>query len=223
MGAAILVLGKSGSGKSTSLRNFAPNEVGIFNVLGKPLPFRGGAKYPQITRPSYGDIIRGMKRNSRRAYVIDDSTYLMQNENFVRARETGYGKFTEMALHFQELVTAALATDEDTIVYFLHHTEEGVDGSEKVKTIGKMLEEKYCIEGAVPVVIDCVVQDGEHLFITKNNGTNLAKAPMDSLPDKMDNDLKAVDTMLRDYWGMKPLVDAEDTEAKADKAENEKE
>ena len=110
-----------------------------------------------------------------------------------------------MALPFQELINAAPATDEDTIVYFLHHVEEGADGTEKVKTIGKMLDEKYCIEGACPVVIDCVVIDGEHMFITKNDGTNLAKAPMGSLPDKMGNDLKEVDTMLRDYWGMRPL------------------
>lgn len=207
MGVAILVLGKSGSGKSTSLRNFQPDEIGVMNVLGKPLPFKGGARFPQAVRPSYGAIIKALRKNSLRAYAVDDSTYLMQNENFVRARENGYGKFTEMALHFQELINAALATDEDTIVYFLHHIEEGVDGTEKVKTIGKMLDEKYCIEGACPVVIDCVVQDGEHLFITKNNGTNLAKAPIDSLPDKMDNDLKAVDTMLRDYWGMKQIND----------------
>ena len=207
MGVAILVLGKSGSGKSTSLRNFKPDEIGVMNVLGKPLPFKGGARFPQAVRPSYGAIIKALRKNSLRAYAIDDSTYLMQNENFVRARENGYGKFTEMALHFQELINAALATDEDTIVYFLHHIEEGVDGTEKVKTIGKMLDEKYCIEGACPVVIDCVVQDGEHLFITKNDGTNLAKAPIDSLPDKMDNDLKAVDTMLREYWGMKQIND----------------
>lgn len=207
MGVAILVLGKSGSGKSTSLRNFKPDEIGVMNVLGKPLPFKGGARFPQAVRPSYGAIIKALRKNSLRAYAVDDSTYLMQNENFVRARENGYGKFTEMALHFQELINAALATDEDTIVYFLHHIEEGADGTEKVKTIGKMLDEKYCIEGACPVVIDCVVQDGEHLFITKNDGTNLAKAPIDSLPDKMDNDLKAVDTMLRDYWGMKQIND----------------
>lgn len=207
MGVAILVLGKSGSGKSTSLRDFAPEEIGIYNVLGKPLPFRGGARYQQVMRPSYGEIISGLRRNARRAYVVDDSTYLMQNENFTRAREAGFAKFTEMALHFQELIAAALATDADTIVYFLHHVEEGADGSEKVKTVGKMLDEKYCIEGACPVVIDCVVRDGEHLFVTANDGVNLAKAPMGSLPDTMPNNLKDVDAMLREYWGMRPLTD----------------
>ena len=209
MGVAILVLGKSGSGKSTSLRNFEPDEVGVFNVLGKPLPFRGGARFPQAMRPGYGTIISSLQQNKLRAYAVDDSTYLMQNENFARSRESGFGKFTEMALHFQELISAALATDNDTIVYFLHHTETDADGTEKVKTIGKMIDEKYCVEGAAPVVIDCMVQDGKHVFVTENNGTNLAKAPMGSLPPVMDNDLKQVDTALREYWGMKPIKDGE--------------
>ena len=84
-----------------------------------------------------------------------------------------------------------------------------MNGNEKVMTIGKMLDENWNIAGACPVVIDCVVEEGQHLFITANNGHNLAKAPMGSLPEKMDNDLKAVDTALREYWGMKPIKDVE--------------
>lgn len=207
MGVAILVLGKSGSGKSTSLRNFEPDEVGVFNVLGKPLPFRGGARFPQAMRPGYGAIISSLQQNKLRAYVIDDSTYLMQNENFARAKEKGYEKFTEFALHFQQLISACLATDNDTICYLLHHVEVDAAGNEQVKTIGRMLSEKFCIEGACPVVIDCEVRDGQHVFVTENDGTNLAKAPMWSLPPVMDNDLKQVDTALREYWGMKPIKD----------------
>ena len=209
MGVAILILGKSGSGKSTSLRNFASDEIGIFNVLGKPLPFKGGATFPQVKNCYYDQIIDALHRNTLRCYAVDDSTYLMQNENFNRAKEKGYDKFTEMAMHFQQLVSAALHTDENTIVYFLHHTDEDATGNEKVMTIGKMLDEKWNIAGACPVVIDCVVQDGQHVFVTANNGHNLAKAPMGSLPETMDNDLKAVDTALRKYWGMKPIKEKE--------------
>lgn len=205
MGTCVLVLGKSGSGKSTSLRNFSPDEVGIFNVLGKPLPFRGGAKFPQANLVDYRDIMAGLKRNSKKCYAIDDSTYLMANENFKRAKDKGYEKFTEMALHFQQLIAACLATDESTICYMLHHVETDAEGNEQVKTVGKMLSEKFCIEGACPVVIDCEVRDGQHVFVTENNGHNLAKAPMDCLPGVMDNDLKQVDTLLREYWGMEPL------------------
>lgn len=212
MGAVVLVLGKSGSGKSTSLRNFKPDEIGILNVLGKPLPFRGGATFEQIRRPNYGMVRKVLMKNTKRAYVIDDSTYLMANENFSRATETGYSKFIEIAQHFQQLLDTATATDENTIVYLLHHVDENADGSEKVKTVGKMIDEKYCIEGACPVVIDCRIIDGEHVFVTKNDGTNLAKAPMGSLPEVMPNDLKEVDTALREYWGMESITKPTDKE-----------
>lgn len=211
MGVTVLVLGRSGAGKSTSLRNFEPGEVGVFNVIGKPLPFR--KQLPRVDWPSYAAIEKKLGENKLRAYVIDDSTYLMQNDNFKRAKETGYGKFTNMAQAFQKLLLAALQTNDDTITYFLHHADTDENGREKVKTIGKMLDEKYCVEGAFPIVIDAVVRDGKHMFVTANDGVNLAKAPIDMLPAEMDNDLKAVDTMIRDYWNMKPLTENGDDNA----------
>lgn len=228
MGVCVLVLGKSGSGKSASLRNFEPDEVNVLNVLGKPMPFR--KKLPTISLTKYDALSRFdestgkmttsaydaaksvLRKNKVRAYIVDDSTYLMQNENFERSLEVGYGKFTEMSKNFQQLIDTALKTDADTIVYLLHHIEVDGEGGEHVKTIGKMLDEKYCIEGACPIVIDCRVVEGRHVFVTKNDGKNLAKAPMDMLPDVMDNDLKQVDTLIREYWGMAPLKDTEKKE-----------
>ena len=207
MGVSALILGYSGSGKSTSLRNFEPGEIGVFNVAGKPLPFR--KKLPLANRAGYSTILQTLRANKLRAYVIDDANYLMAFQNFAMARQTGYGKFTEMAVNFEQLLEAANATDDDTIVYFLMHPDLDEAGRMKPKTIGKMLDEKWNIAGACPVVIDCVVEEGQHLFITANNGHTLAKAPMGSLPEKMDNDLKAVDTALREYWGMKPIKDVE--------------
>jgi hypothetical protein len=211
MGNLIMVLGKSGSGKSTSLRNFAPDEVGVFSVAGKRLPFRG--ELPVVQHASYQRIAEIMAANRRRCYVIDDATYLMQLDNFARAKETGYGKFTDMAVSFQQLLQRASWTNEDTNVYFLMHPDTDDMGREKPKTIGKMLDEKLCVEGLFPIVIDARVVQGEdgrprHVFVTENDGSNLAKAPMGMLPPTMGNDLKAVDTAIRDYWGMAPIVDA---------------
>ena len=204
MGQCVLVLGNSGSGKSTSLRNFEPDEVGILNVMGKRLPFR--KNLPTVNHATYGAIQQALKRNARRAYVIDDSGYLMQLENFRRAKETGYAKFTEMALNFERLIEWATQTDDDTIVYLLHHYDDpDASGVRRPKTIGKMLSEKFNIEGACPIVIESTIIDGKHVFVTKGDGFNCAKAPMDMLPDVMDNDLKAVDTAIREYWGLKPL------------------
>lgn len=206
MGVCTLILGDSGSGKSTSLRNFAEGEVGIFNVMGKPLPFR--KKLTKADHADYETIMKSLAKNALRAYVIDDAGYLMSLENFARAKETGYTKFTDMAQKFERLIEAATKTDEDTIVYLFMHYDKDADGRMKPKSIGRMLDEKFCIEGACPIVIQSVIEDGKYRFVTKGDGFNAAKAPMDMLPDTMDNDLKAVDTAIREYWQMRPLADA---------------
>ena len=215
MGVCVLVLGRSGSGKSTSLRNFRPGEVGVLNVLGKPLPFRG--RLDSTDHPDYGMVRQCLASGRRRAWVVDDAGYLMANENFARARESGYQKFTDMAVSFQQVVSAATLAPRDSVTYLMMHSERGADGLEKPRVPGRMLEEKWCIEGACPVVIDCEVRDGRHVFVTANDGTNLAKAPMGMLPEVMDNDLRAVDAAIREYWGLAPLTD-DDKETKNEEA-----
>ena len=210
MGVAVLVLGESGSGKSTSLRNFEEGEVGILNVMGKPLPFR--KKMKLANHASYGTVQQTLKANNLRAYVIDDAGYLMQLENFRRIKETGYAKFSEMAQHFESLIEWSTQTDEDTIVYIMMHYDTDANGKMKPRTVGRMIDEKFCIEGACPIVIQSTIQDGKHVFVTKGDGINGAKAPMDMLPDVMDNDLKAVDTAIREYWDMGPLKEVEKEE-----------
>ena len=205
MGVSVLILGDSGSGKSTSLRNFEEGEVGIFNVMGKPLPFR--KKLTKADHANYGTIQQVLKANNLRAYVIDDAGYLMSLENFRRAKETGYGKFTDMALNFERVMEWSTQTDVDTIVYIMMHVDRDANGRIKPKTIGRMLDEKFCIEGACPIVIQSTILDGKHVFVTKGDGFNGAKAPMDMLPDVMDNDLAEVDRLIREYWQMKPLTD----------------
>lgn len=205
MGTLVMVLGESGSGKSTSLRNFEPDEVGIFNVTGKPLPFR--KKMQQAMIADYASIERTMKANNLRAYVVDDAGYLMQFDNFSRVQQTGFGKFTEMAKSFYDLLRCAMSTNQDTVCYFLLHPDRDDQGREKPKTIGKMLDEKLNVQGLFPVVLDCTVRDGRHVFVSKGDGFSLAKAPIDMLPDEMDNDLKAVDTAIREYWSLRPLTD----------------
>ena len=144
MGICVLVLGASGSGKSTSLRNFEPREVGVLNVLGKPLPFR--KRLDSMDHVGYARIRDVIVSGKRRAWVIDDAGYLMANENFARARETGYGKYTDMALNFQQLLNAATMAPPDTITYLMMHAETDQFGHETPKTVGRMLDEKYCID-----------------------------------------------------------------------------
>ena len=104
------------------------------------------------------------------------------------------------------MLETAMATDENTIVYILHHPDTDERGNVKPKTIGKMLDEKLCIEGLFPIVIGCEVRDGAHLFTVENDGYNLVKAPMGMFAETtFDNDLKAVDTAIREYYDMEPI------------------
>lgn len=202
MGICILVLGDSGSGKSTSLRNFEPDEVGVLNVMGKPLPFR--KKLNVANHANYGTVQQALKTNRLSCYVVDDAGYLMSMDNFRRAKESGYQKFTDMALSFQQVIATATSTDDDTTVYLMMHVDRDADGRMKPRTIGRMLDEKFCIEGACPIVLQSAIVDGKHVFVTRGDGFNAAKAPMGMLDDVMDNDLCAVDDAIRDYWGMAP-------------------
>ena len=197
-----MILGKSGSGKSTSLRNFAPDEVGVFSVAGKRLPFR--SELPMVQHASYQRIAEILAANKRRCYVVDDATYLMQLDNFARARETGYQKFTDMAVSFQQLLQRASWTSEDTNVYFLMHPDTDEAGREKPKTIGKMLDEKLCVEGLFDVILECEVVEGRHVFYTNERG--LAKTPLGMFEEQaVKNDLYEVERRLREFWGMAPL------------------
>lgn len=201
MGVPVLILGESGSGKSASLRNFEPNEVSIFNVASKPLPFR--KRLPVLNGATYGSIYGALNKPTKKAYVIDDSQYLMSFEELDRAKENGYGKFTEMALNFSGLVRWCInGLPQDIIVYFLHHTEITETGRIKAKTVGKMIDSKLTLEGLFSIVLLCQTDGMNHKFITQSDGFTTAKSPMEMFPKEIDNDLKLVDTTIREYYGM---------------------
>lgn len=204
MGVSVLILGHSGAGKSTSLRNFEEGEVGIFNVAGKPLPFR--KKLQKLDHATYNHIHNSLAKNALKAYVIDDANYLMAFQNFRLAKQSGYGKFTDMAVNFEQLLEAANNTDENTIVYFFMHPDYDDAGRMKAKTIGKMLDNQLTIEGMFPIVLLADRDDSGFSFVTQSDGSTPVKAPMGMFEEqKVDNDLRAVDTIIREYWGMAPL------------------
>lgn len=199
MGIPVLVLGESGAGKTTSLRNFEPDEIGIFNVASKPLPFR--KKLKKIDEASYGTIIKALSPPKLKKYVIDDSQYLLAFEMFNKAKETGYKKFTDMALNFKNLIDYIIKqTPPDVIVYFLHHTEKTEDGRIKAKTVGKMLDNHLTVEGLFSIVLLCVTDGMKHKFITQSDGSTTAKSPLEMFELEIDNDLKFVDKTIREYW-----------------------
>ncbi len=209
MGIPVLVMGASGSGKSASLRNFEPSEVGVFNVASKPLPFR--KKLATVNHADYNIIQKSLLANKLRSYVIDDSQYLMAFGLFARAKEVGYQKFTDCALNFYNMLALIRErTTEDTIVYLLHHTERDDMGYIKAKTSGKMLDNQLTLEGLFSIVLLAETDGKSHWFTTQSNGFTTAKSPMEMFAAKIDNDLKMVDTKIRQYYEFEEVKHAKD-------------
>lgn len=201
MGIPVLILGDSGSGKSSSLRNFKPEEIGVFNVAGKPLPFRSAL--PTVHNARYANITKMLAKPSKKVYVVDDAQYLMVFEAFSKAKETGYGKFTDMALNYYNLIQFVIQqTPPDLIVYFLQHTDRDENGRLHAKTLGKMLDSQLTVEGLFSIVLHCQTDGVRHFFATQSDGTSTAKSPMGMFEHEIDNDLKMVDATIREYWGL---------------------
>lgn len=212
MALPVLIIGRSGSGKTYSLKNFQPEEVGILSVEKGRLPFKSKLKVTRVAdfndtkhTPAQAnaakyswleDVIKGSKVKS---IVIDDSQYLLAGEFFDRAYEKGFDKYTAIGANFRSLIHFINnLPEDDKIVYFLHHSELADDGREKVKTIGKLLDEKLCIEGCFDIVIYC--QDQK--FFTQSNGQSVAKTPAGMFDLEIPNDLKSVDDAIRDYYNI---------------------
>lgn len=203
MGVPILIEGESGSGKSFAIKGLPPNETGIFSVEKGRLPFKGDFKVKK--RATYKDINSIFKDPKLKRYVIDDSQYLMVNALFDRAKETGYQKYTDLALDFRSLIhNVNYALPDDVIVYFLHHTETDPNtGKVKAKTVGKMIDQYLTLEGCFDIVLLADVDSDGHHFITQSDGYTTAKSPEGMFPTvKIANDLGYVDQCVREYWGL---------------------
>lgn len=201
MGIPVLILGASGSGKSTSLENFSENEVLVFNVAGKPFPFRKMLKV--INNAGYDNIGKILNKKEFKKYVIDDSQYLLAFDLFDRAKETGYGKFTDIAVRFYKMIRFVIdKMSKDVIVYFLHHSEETASGKIKAKTVGKMLDDQLTLEGLFSIVLLAETDGDKYYFVTQSDGYSTCKSPKEMFRKNIKNDLKVVDTIIRKYWNL---------------------
>ena len=203
MGIPVLILGESGSGKSTSLRNFDPNEIGVFNVGGKPLPFR--KKMKVINGATYNTIMKEFQKPNFKKYVIDDAQFLMSDQYFDNINTSdNFGLFKLIGCNFRGLIKFVIdQMPNDVIVYFLQHVEMSPTGIIKAKTMGKLLDEKDTIEGRCAIVLLCKSEKSKHFFVTQSEGVSTAKSPMDMFDSlEIDNDLKMVDQTIREYWNL---------------------
>lgn len=211
MSIVTMVLGESGTGKTTSLRNMDPAETLLIQAVKKPLPFRAtswqrfdreankSGNIFQTDRPA--DIIHLIQGTRRKVVVIDDFQYVMANEFMRRTSERGFDKFTEIGKNAWDILNAASSLPDDTRVYILSHVETTDQGRTKIKTIGRMLDEKITLEGMVTIVLRTLVRDGQYFFSTRNNGNDTVKTPMGLFESEViDNDLAAVDQAINSYY-----------------------
>ena len=205
MGRFILIYGKSGSGKSRSLKNFGEEEIFLANVIGKELPFRTQFKYVKVT-DSVDTIIAGLQRMPCKTAVIDDAGYLMTSQFMAgnsqpKKGSSSFDLYNDIADSFWRLIRAIKDLPEDVNVYVMLHEETNDYGDTRLRTIGKLLNEKVCIEGMSAIVLRCVTQGKEHFFRTQTDGNDITKSPEDMFPDeKIENDLKAVDERIREFY-----------------------
>lgn len=209
MSTSALILGESGTGKSTSLRNLDPAQTLLIQAIRKPLPFRSNDWKPIkdggniIVSDQAADIIKAMRKTTRPVIVLDDWQYILANEYMRRTDETGYQKFTDIGRKAWDILSAASDLDAGKRVYILAHTQSDEHGRSRIKTIGKMLDEKITPEGMFSIVLNTVVSNGNYLFATRNNGANTTKSPLGLFDDELiDNDLAAVDTAIFSYYGL---------------------
>lgn len=201
-----MIYGQSGTGKSTSFRNFTNDEVAIINVSGKPMPFRSDLK--TLSSNDYLTIAKWLPKIKQPSIIIDDATYLMVDEFMKRANEKGYEKYNVMAQNFSALIEQARQLPNDKIIYFVGHSEQMDDGREHFKTIGKMLDNYLTVEGKFTIVLKSVVRDGHYYFQTHNNGMDTVKSPMGMFDDDLiENDLKAVDQVIREYYNPQEVTE----------------
>lgn len=204
MAITVMILGESGTGKSTSIRTLDPRNVTMVKVVNKPLPYKLDEPYASVvTTDNYAQVKKTLRQAETDIIIIDDAQYLMSNEFMNRAMERGYDKFTEIALHFWEILNISNGLADNKRVYYLMHTELDQFGNEKVKTIGKLLDEKITLEGLVTIVLKTKVDKQGYHFTTHNSGSDTVKSPIGMFDTMLiDNDLYMVDKTIKDYYNL---------------------
>lgn len=212
MSIATLILGTSGTGKSTSLRNLDPQKTLLIQCIKKPLPFKGNGWKVKLTFKSDGNVIqssdpalieRAMRSLPHEVVVIDDYQAVMVNELMSRSSEKGYDKFTDIGKNAWNIFNAAGALAEHRRVYVLAHTQTDDFGNVRMKTVGKLVDQHIVPEGFFTIVLRTEVINGQYLFATQTNGQDCCKSPIDMFADRhIPNDLAEVDKTICDFYGI---------------------
>lgn len=207
----VVILGESGTGKSSSIRNLNPNETFIFNVLNKSLPFKGHKKLYNKDSNNYlesdkhSQILSYLSAiNERRPeiknIIIDDFSFLMNNEFMRRCKEKSFDKFVDMGSNMFAIMDLCKNLRDDLYCFILCHTEKNHAGIIQPRTVGKMTADYVGISERVSIVLHTQVIDRQYKFLTQFDGYSTAKSPMDLFDDLLiDNDLAFVIKAIDEY------------------------
>lgn len=207
MAEKILIMGESGTGKSTSIRNCDPNITAIINPVGKPLPFRGAKNFDTLDGVTDSDVITDyMKKaanNGKKIIIIDDFQYILAIPFMNRIKENGWDKYNDFGANYFKIIDICKDLPADVCVYYLTHCETLESGLTTVKLIGKLLREKITVEGLFTIVLKTGVSEGKYYFFTQNSGKDTVKSPLGMFDAfSIDNDLAYVDAKIRNYYEM---------------------
>lgn len=210
MSIATLILGNSGSGKSTSLRNLDPAQTLLIQCIKKPLPFRTTGWKTRKDFQDTGNIIQTdnsviiekiMRNSPQKIVVIDDYQAVMVNELMTRNSENGYTKFSDIGKHAWDIFNAAGSLLEDRRVYILAHTQTDDFGNVRMKTVGKMVDQTLVPEGFFTIVLRTEATNNSYSFTTQTNGQDCCKSPIGMFASRtIENDLALVDKTICEFY-----------------------
>ena len=224
----VIILGPTGSGKSTSIKNLNPKETMILALkdIDKALPFKNSRKLYNAENKNYfalkdyDEIITYMDSASKNLknvhnIIIEDATYIMRTEFFNRVAETGYTKYNELADHFRRIIAKGSTLRPDINVFLFLHTDtitqDGNVVGYKAATVGKLLDNQYNPLESVTVTLFAQPKfddNGNPIFgfWTKKKKLGDVELPCKA-PDGMfeeefiPNDLNYVIKAMNEYYG----------------------
>lgn len=223
MAEKVLIMGESGTGKSTSLRNCSPDLTAIVNPVGKPLPFKGGRKFTTLDGVTDSrkicNFLKEQAADGKKMLIVDDFQYILAVPYMKRIKETGWDKYNDFGANYFDIIQVCQELPEDVVVYYLTHIETLDNGLSTVKLIGKLLREKITIEGLFTIVLRTAVNEGKYYFLTQNSGKDTVKSPMGMFADyAIDNDLQYIDDKIRNYYELGDFKSDEEMAAEDQKA-----
>jgi hypothetical protein len=217
MSRLIAVMGESGSGKTTSMRNLDPATTVYFDCDKKGLSWKCWREQYNEEKNNYivsddvdyvTNLIQTISDNTEKnghvkTVVVDTINGLMVADEMRRMKEKGYDKWQDLAVSVYNLIDKALLFRDDLTIIFLAHTQTDREESSNyvfthIKTSGKKLD-KIVLESKFPTVILAKIIDGRHVFeVHANNST--AKTPLGAFEENIiDNDITKVLEALKDY------------------------